>query len=160
MDKSEQQILVIEDNEMNRKLLARRLEKEGYRVAKAEDGYLGLGMLEVKEFDLVMLDLLMPNVDGFEVLDKMQAHPEWKNIPVIVITSINDVDTAAECLKKGAADYLTKPFHSVILLARVASTLEKKYLRDREIELVQQLQEQNKHLEKLAEYYRNKNSAP
>ena len=160
MDKSEQHILVIEDNEMNRELLAKRLEKEGYQVAKAEDGYLGLGMLDVKEFDLVMLDLLMPNVDGFEVLDKMQAHQEWKNIPVIVITSVNDVDTAAECIKKGAADYLTKPFHSVILLARVESTLEKKYLRDREIELVKQLQEQNKHLEKLAEHYRNKNPAP
>jgi PleD family two-component response regulator len=159
MDKSEQHILVIEDNEMNRELLVRRLEKEGYHITKAEDGYLGLGMLDVKKFDLVMLDLLMPNIDGFEVLDKMKAHPEWKNIPVIVVTSINDVDTAAECLKKGAADYLTKPLHSVILLARVESTLEKKYLRDREIELVQQLQEQNKHLEKLAEYYRNKNSA-
>lgn len=160
MDKSEQHILVIEDNEMNRELLAKRLEKEGYRVAKAEDGYLGLGMLDVKEFDLVMLDLLMPNINGFEVLDKMQAHSEWKNIPVIVITSINDVDTAAECIKKGAADYLTKPFHSVILLARVESILEKKYLRDREAKLVKQLQEQNKHLEKLAEYYRNKNPAP
>lgn len=160
MNKNEQQILVIEDNEMNRELLARRLEKEGYRVTKADDGYLGLGMLDVKEFDLVMLDLLMPNIDGFEVLDKMQAHPRWKNIPVIVITSINDVDTAAECIKKGAADYLTKPFHSVILLARVESTLEKNYLRNRETELVKQLQEQNEHLEKLAEYYRNKHPAP
>ena len=159
MDKGEQHILVIEDNEMNRELLTRRLEKEGYSVAKAEDGYIGLGMLDVKKFDLVMLDLLMPNIDGFEVLDKMQAHPQWKNIPVIVITSINDVDTAAECIKKGAADYLTKPFHSVILLARVESTLEKKYLRDREVELAKQLKEQNEHLEKLAEYYRNKNSA-
>ncbi|GMQ91858.1 MAG: hypothetical protein BMS9Abin11_1173 [Gammaproteobacteria bacterium] len=156
MDKNEQHILIIEDNEMNRELLGRRLEKEGYCVTKAEDGYMGLGMLDVKKFDLVMLDLLMPNIDGFEVLDKIQAHPEWKNIPVIVITSINDVDTAAECIKKGAADYLNKPFHSVILLARVESTLEKKYLRDREMELVKQLKEQNEHLEKLAEYYRNK----
>lgn len=156
MDKSEQHILVIEDNEMNRELLARRLEKEGYRVTRADDGYLGLGMLDVKQFDLVMLDLLMPKIDGFEVLQKMQASPEWKHIPVIVITSLTDPDTAADCIRQGASDFITKPFHSVLMLARVQSTLEKKHLRDREKDLLRQLKEQNEHLEKLAEHYKSK----
>lgn len=130
MDNSSINILVVDDNEFNREVLMKRLSGEGYRVTTADNGELALGMLEVRSFDLVMLDLLMPKIDGYEVLRRMKAHPEWRHIPVIVVTAVDNLDSAAQCIKMGAEDYLTKPFNSILLLARVSSSLERSKIHE------------------------------
>ena len=123
-------ILVAEDDAVARATLAKGLEQEGHRVTTAMDGRQALELLRTDAFDAVLLDILMPEVDGFGVLAQMKADPLLLHLPVIVITSIDDVASAVRCIEMGADDYLTKPFDLVLLRARLNAGLTKKRLHD------------------------------
>jgi len=129
-------ILVVDDNRMNRLLLGRGLEQQGHAVAFAEDGQEALDRLRREEFDLMLLDVLMPRVDGFEVLREMRNDPRLRDLPVIVTSALDELDSVVKCIELGAEDYLTKPVNAVLLRARVGSSLEKKRLHDVERELI------------------------
>ena len=126
------QILVVDDNEDNRDMLARRLRRMGHAVIEAENGRVALDRLRQQPFDLVLLDIMMPEVNGFQVLEQVRQVPEWRHIPVVVISALDDLDSVVRCVELGAEDYLFKPFNAVLLNARVAACLEKKWLRDQE----------------------------
>ena len=125
-------ILVVDDVEMNRDLLARRLRQQGHTVSLAENGRRALEKLRAEEFDLVLLDIMMPEVDGYQVLGEMMGDAVLKHVPVIMISALTEMDSVVRCIEIGATDYLPKPFNAVLLKARVVSTLEKKRLRDKE----------------------------
>lgn len=128
-------MLVVDDNRMNRLVLGRSLEQEGHSVAFAENGKQALEMMHANPFDLVLLDVLMPEMNGYEVLAQIHADPHLNYIPVVMVSSIDELDSVIKCLEMGAEDYLPKPFKPALLRARVNSTLEKKQLRDRQREL-------------------------
>ncbi|MCC5833014.1 MAG: adenylate/guanylate cyclase domain-containing response regulator [Chlamydiales bacterium] len=126
-------VLVVDDYPANRELLKKRLEREGHVVGEAADGAEALELLKKESYDLVLLDILMPKMNGYEVLEAIQKDAELHALPVIVITAVENIDSIVKCIEMGAYDYLTKPFNPVILKARVNACLEKKALRDREI---------------------------
>ncbi len=125
-------ILVVDDIETNRDLLSRRLTRDGHRVGTADGGREALARLDAEEFDLVLLDLMMPDINGFEVLGRIKASPRLADIPVIMISALDEVDSVIRCIEAGAEDYLPKPFNPVLLRARINACLERKSLRDRE----------------------------
>jgi serine phosphatase RsbU (regulator of sigma subunit) len=125
-------LLVVDDTEVNRDLLARRLRALGHEVAMAVNGREALEVLAARKIDLVLLDIMMPEMDGFEVLERMRTDPTLRTIPVIMISAVDEIDSVARAIELGAADYLPKPFNAVILRARVTATLEKKRLEDAE----------------------------
>ncbi|MEP6620592.1 MAG: SpoIIE family protein phosphatase [bacterium] len=125
-------ILVVDDNELNRDILSRRLRKGGHRVEVAEHGAQALDMLAASPFDLVMLDIMMPGMNGYEVLERLKADPELRHVPVIMITAVDDDQSIVRCIELGAEDHMPKPFNPALLHARVASSLAKKRLHDRE----------------------------
>ena len=128
-------ILIADDNRVNRLLLARGLETSGHVVVFAEHGEEALQLLRRRDFDLMLLDVLMPELDGYEVLEEVQGDPHLRDIPVIVTSSLDDLDSVVRCLEMGAEDYLTKPVNAVLLNARINASLEKKRLRDQQREL-------------------------
>ncbi len=131
MNFSKCRILVVDDNEDNRYTLTRRLRREGYTdVVTAGDGREALGRLAETDFDLVLLDIMMPEMDGYSVLEKLRASGRLASLPVIVISAIDDFDSVVRCIEMGAEDYLRKPFNATLLKARIAGVLEKKRLRD------------------------------
>ena len=132
------QILVVDDNRMNRIKLSRSLEVQGHSVALAEDGQQALDLLQEEVFEVVLLDIVMPGMDGFEVLERIKADPELRDIPVIVISALDATDSAVRCIEMGAVDYLPKPFNPVLLQARLNASLRKKKLRDLEKAYLQQ----------------------
>ena len=124
-------LLVVDDNEDNRYTLTRRLDKEGYRnLSTANDGRAALDLLNARPFDLVLLDIMMPELNGYEVLEQMKASNELRDVPVIMISALSEIDSVIRCIELGAEDYLSKPFNPTLLRARVGATLEKKRLRD------------------------------
>ena len=124
-------LLVVDDNEDNRYTLIMRLQIEGYEnITAAEDGEAALALLQAQEFDLVLLDVMMPKVDGYQVLQRLKAAGQLHNIPVIMISALNEIDSVVRCIELGAVDYLAKPFDPILLRARVGASLEKKRLRD------------------------------
>ncbi len=125
-------ILVVDDNAANRDLLGRRLVRAGHDVVEAEGGAAALALLEQEPFDLVLLDLIMPDITGYEVLCRLKTRPATKDIPVIMISALDDLDSIVRCIEAGAVDYLPKPFDPTLLYARIGSTLENKRLRERE----------------------------
>jgi adenylate cyclase len=129
-------LLVADDNKVNRLLLGRSLEQLGHRVAMAENGRIALEMLRRESFDLLLLDMEMPEMSGFQVLEQMVADLQLRDLPVIVTSSLEGVAHVARCIELGADDYLPKPVNPVLLKARVGSSLEKKRLRDQQKELV------------------------
>jgi adenylate cyclase len=130
-------LLVADDNKVNRLLLGRTLELQGHRVASADNGLTTLEMLQAEPFDLLLLDLEMPQLDGFGVLERLRADRALAEVPVIVTSSLEGVAHVARCIELGADDYLHKPVNPVLLKARVSSSLEKKRLRDQQKALVQ-----------------------
>jgi CheY-like chemotaxis protein len=132
-------ILVVDDSETNRDLLARALERQGHTVALAETGQQALEMLEAQPCDLVLLDIMMPGMSGYQVLQRLKGHPTWRDIPVIVISALDEMDSIVRCIELGAEDYLPKPFNPVLLQARTQASLDKKRLRDRELEYLEQV---------------------
>ena len=129
-------LLVVDDNKVNRLLLARSLELHGHGVDSAENGRVALEMLRSEGFDLVLLDMEMPEMDGFTVLEQMMADLQLRDLPVIVTSSLEGIDNIVRCIELGAEDYLTKPVNAVLLKARIGASLEKKRLRDQQKELV------------------------
>jgi adenylate cyclase len=129
-------LLVVDDNKMNRLLIARNLEQQGHRVAFAENGRQALTMLGSQSFDLVLLDIEMPEMDGYQVLEQLTTDTNLRNIPVIMISSVEDLGSVIKCIELGAEDYLHKPINPILLKARINSSLEKKRLRDRQRELI------------------------
>lgn len=140
-------LLVVDDNEMNRDMLVRRLKPLGYHVETACDGGQALDMLHSGAFDLVLLDIMMPVKDGFEVLKEMKGHNRLKMVPVIMITALDDTASAARCIDMGAEDYLTKPFDPTLLKARISSCLERKRLHDQETLYRSKIEEYNNQLQ-------------
>jgi adenylate cyclase len=129
-------ILVVDDNRVNRLLLGRGLEHEGHAVVFAEHGAEGLDLLRRERFDLMLLDVLMPELDGYEVLEQLKLDPHLRDIPVVVTSALDELDSVVRCLEMGAEDYLTKPVNPVLLSARINASLEKKRLRDQQRELI------------------------
>ncbi len=129
-------LLVADDNKVNRLLLSRSLEQQGHRVALAENGRVALDMLKRESFDLLLLDIEMPLMDGFEVLAAMKADRALRDLPVIVTSSVEGVANVVRCIELGAEDYLPKPINAVLLKARLQASLEKKRLRDLQKEMV------------------------
>ena len=125
-------LLVVDDNEMNRDMLSRRLQKQGYVVEMAEDGRNALVKMGESEFDLVLLDIMMPEMDGYEVLARIKGDDRLRHIPVVMISAVGETESVVRCIELGADDYLPKPFNPVVLRARVSASLDKKKLRDRE----------------------------
>src|SRR5512138_3282379 len=132
-------ILAVDDNRLNRLKLSRGLEQQGHSVAVAEDGRQALDMLRVEPFDLVLLDILMPELDGYQVLEAMKVDAALREIPVIVVSAVDEMDSVVRCIEMGAEDYLPKPFDPVLLRARTHACLEKKRLRDQELEYGRQV---------------------
>jgi CheY-like chemotaxis protein len=127
-------LLIVDDNEINRDVLARRLGRQGYTTAAAENGRKALEMVQTQKFDLLLLDIMMPELNGYEVLRHLKADSHLRDIPVIMISALDDMASIVRCIKLGAEDYLPKPFDPVLLRARIGASLEKKRLRDQEIE--------------------------
>lgn len=123
-------ILVVDDNEMNRDMLSRRLQRQNHIVDVAEDGERALEMMRSGKYDLVLLDIMMPKVSGYEVLDRAKADENLRDIPIIMISALDDLDSVVQCIEKGAEDYLFKPFNPVLLKARVSASLDKKFSRN------------------------------
>jgi len=136
-------VLVVDDVEENRDVLSRRLRRQGYAVATTENGREALERLRSEAFDLVLLDIMMPEMDGYEVLQRLKADEALRHIPVIMISALSELDSVVRCIGMGAEDYLLKPFNPILLKARIGACLEKKRARDREQELAAVLQAQN-----------------
>ncbi len=136
--KEQGNILVVDDNRMNRIKLSRSLEQEGHAVHLAEGGEQALDMLAAHWFDVVLLDILMPGMDGFQLLEAIKLDPGLRDIPVIVISALDEIESAVRCIEMGAEDYLPKPFNPVLLRARLNASLQKKKLRDLEKVYLQQ----------------------
>jgi two-component system, cell cycle response regulator len=132
-------ILVVDDNRLNRMKLAHSLGQQGYTASMAEHGRQALEMLRSQPFDLVLLDILMPEMDGYEVLEEMKRDAILREIPVIVISAVDEMESVVRCIEMGAEDYLPKPFDPVLLRARTGACLEKKRLRDQELEYLRQV---------------------
>jgi CheY-like chemotaxis protein len=135
-------ILVVDDSVINRKLLDRALHAEGHQTLLAADGEEGLAQLaEVRDpaIDVVLLDLVMPGLDGFGVLERIKSDPLLRHLPVIVISAVDETAAVARCIEMGATDYLPKPFSTPILRARVNASLAEKRLRDLEREYLEQV---------------------
>ena len=129
-------ILIVDDNKVNRLLLSRNVELQGHRFATAENGRIALEKLRSEPFDLLLLDIEMPEMNGFAVLEQLKADPLLRDISVIVTSSLEGLDNIVRCISLGAEDYLPKPPNPVLLKARISASLEKKRLRDEQRELV------------------------
>src|SRR6266576_2563421 len=129
-------LLVADDNKVNRLLLTRSLELQGHTVASAENGRVALDMLRREAFDLVLLDMEMPEMDGFQVLEQLVNDLQLRDLPVIVTSSLEGITNVVRCIELGAEDYLTKPVNPVLLQARIGASLEKKRLHDEQRELI------------------------
>jgi len=145
----QRRMLVVDDVEANRDVLTRRLKRQGFVVATAENGRQAMEMVRKTSFDLVLLDIMMPEMDGFEVLRRLKADENLKHIPVIMISALSELDSVVKCIEMGAEDYLHKPFNPTLLKARIGACLGKKLARDRESLIFEQLKESFKRLEEL-----------
>jgi adenylate cyclase len=128
-------LLVVDDNRVNRLLLGRALEQQGHTVVLAEHGREALALLGQRAVDLVLLDIEMPEMDGYQVLAALAADVHLRDVPVVMMSSVEEVDSVARCIELGAEDYLFKPVNAVLLRARIQASLEKKRLRDQQREL-------------------------
>ena len=140
-------VLIVDDNEMNRDLLSRRLDRQGYNISLAVNGRQALDMIEENDYDLVLLDIMMPEVNGYQVLEQMKEDGKLRHIPVIMISALDEIESVVRCVDLGADDYITKPFNPVLLNARISACLEKKALYDKEQEHRKNIEQYNLHLE-------------
>ncbi|MEK1927672.1 MAG: adenylate/guanylate cyclase domain-containing protein [Rhizobium giardinii] len=143
-------LLVVDDNEDNRFTLTERLKREGYgNVVCASNGREALELLATRPFDLVLLDITMPEMDGYQVLHEVKADTTLRNIPIVMISAVDEIESVARCIGLGAEDYLAKPFNAVLLRARLAACLEKKKLRDQEAVYTQQIENEKRRADEL-----------
>jgi sigma-B regulation protein RsbU (phosphoserine phosphatase) len=152
-------VLVVDDDALNREMLSALLRRNGLDVIEAEDGLGALELLERQPIDLVLLDVMMPKLDGYGVLQRMNANPRLQDVPVLVISGLSEIESVVRCIEMGATDYLTKPFNQVLLWARIGACLEKKALRDQEQRTLRALKESQERLAaelaEAAEYVRS-----
>ncbi len=139
-DAPKSRLLVVDDDRVNRLVMQRYLETEGHQVSLAADGEEALALLSQKSFDMLLLDIEMPVMNGFQVLERMTADPLLREVPVVVVSGVEELDSVVRCIQMGAEDYLTKPVNRVLLKARIDASLEKKLLRDRQSALLKRLQ--------------------
>ncbi|MCP4716276.1 MAG: response regulator, partial [Deltaproteobacteria bacterium] len=137
-------LLVVDDDAMNRDMLSRRLRRQGYTVDVAENGRKALEMIKTHHFDLMLLDIMMPEMNGYQVLEHLKADPVLRYLPVIMVSAVDDIDSVVRCVELGAEDYLFKPFNPVLLKARLEASLEKKWLRDQQEAYMIRLDIENK----------------
>src|SRR5437764_5907101 len=130
-------LLVVDDNSMNRIMLSRYITKLGYQATLAENGRQALEKLQAEPFDLVLLDVQLPEMDGYQLLEQLKADPRLRDIPVIMISAVEELESVVRCIELGAQDYFPKPFNPVLLNARISACLEKKRLRDQEVAYLQ-----------------------
>jgi adenylate cyclase len=142
-------ILVVDDLEENRELLRRRLSRLGYSVQTVESGGQALQLAAEQPPDLILLDIIMPGLDGFAVLNQLKQNPDTHHIPVVMLSSSDDIDTVVRCISLGADDFLPKPFNASLLMARIESSLSKKRLRDQEAAFLKHLQAEREISERL-----------
>ena len=132
-------ILVVDDGAMNRRVLTTALEREGHTTGQASDGREALAALGDGAYDVVLLDLVMPEMDGYATLEAIKADESLRHVPVIVISGVDELDSVVRCIEMGATDYLPKPFNAAVLHARVGASLAGKRLRDLELEYLEQV---------------------
>ena len=118
-------VLVVDDDPVTRQMLSGTLEERGHRVTTADDGRRGLDLVRSERFDVVLLDVLMPHLNGYDVLEHMKGDEELRHIPVVMVTSVDEVESAVRCIELGADDYLRKPFAYAVLLARIRALLRR-----------------------------------
>ena len=145
-------LLIVDDSDDNRIVLSRPLQRQGHEVDEAVNGVEALAAMERADYDLVLLDIMMPEMDGYEVLERMRTDVRMRTVPVVVISAIDDMESIVRCVELGADDYLTKPFDRVLLRARVNACLEKKRLRDEESRNLKRIAQQ---LSDASEYVRS-----
>ena len=134
MAEDSSRVLIADDNKVNRLLLSRSVELLGHRVMLAENGRIALEKLQSEPFDLLLLDIEMPELDGFAVLEQLKADRQLREVPVIVTSSVEGLDNVVRCINLGAEDYLHKPANAVLLNARIGGALTRKRLRDQELQ--------------------------
>jgi PleD family two-component response regulator len=132
-------ILIVDDEPFNVDTLEQELDDLGYATVSAANGKQALTQVAAEEPDLILLDIMMPEMDGFQVLSHLKAEAAWRDIPVIVISAMTDLGSVVKGIKLGAEDYLAKPFNEVLLRARLEAGLAKKRLRDQEIDYLRQV---------------------
>lgn len=142
-------VLVVDDVEANRDLLARRLQRQGHTVTLVENGRQAIERLQTQTFDVILCDIMMPEMNGYEVLEQLKTDPALRHIPVIMISALDDIESVVRCIELGAEDYLFKPFNPTLLKARINACLEKKRLRDQEQAYLKQLQAEQEKSERL-----------
>jgi class 3 adenylate cyclase/CheY-like chemotaxis protein len=135
-------VLAADDNEFNRQILQRWLGRLGHTAHMASDGAEVLAALATENFDVILLDIIMPGMDGVQVLQRIREHTEWQHIPVIVVSALHEMDAVTRCIELGAEDYITRPFQPALLQARIGTCLEKKRMRDREAVHLRQIEEE------------------
>jgi len=132
-------ILVVDDIRVGRKVLENLVRMQGYQVSVAEDGVQALELIRSQPFDLILLDILMPRMDGYQVLETIRADPKLNHISVIMISTVDETDAIIRCIELGADDYVTKPYNQVLLKARVKQYVDKKLLQEQVRKLLQKL---------------------
>jgi signal transduction histidine kinase len=134
-------VLVVDDSESNREILARRLKGQGYSVITAENGRIAMETVRKNDFDMVLLDVMMPEMDGFEVLKRLKSDEQFKHIPVVMISALSEMESVVRCIEMGADDYLPKPFDPTLLRARAVACVERKRAHDKEAMFAEELQQ-------------------
>ncbi|MCB8984827.1 MAG: response regulator [Ardenticatenaceae bacterium] len=142
-------VLIVDDSPVNLRLLAQILNNMDYMVRPAKNGRIALASAKAAPPDLILLDIMMPEMNGFEVLARLKSDPDLRDIPVLIISALDDMDSIVKGIKMGAEDYLPKPFERVLLQARIETCLEKKQLRDREKLHLQQIEAEKRRADEL-----------
>ena len=140
-------VVVVDDDPVTRQMLSGTLGGRGHLVTTAEDGLRALDLVRSERFDVVLLDVLMPELNGYEVLEQMKADDDLRHIPVVMVTSVDEIESAVRCIELGADDYLSKPIDPVLLIARVNAGLNKKRLHDLEHAHLEEVARLNTQLE-------------
>jgi adenylate cyclase len=140
-------VLVVDDDPVTRSLLSRSLEQEGHQVTTSVDGTRALDVIHAERVDVILLDVLMPGLDGYQVLERLKADPKLRHIPVVMVTAVDDIESAVRCIELGADDYLPKPIDPVVLRARINAGLTKKRLHELELKHVEEVDRLNRRLE-------------
>jgi DNA-binding response OmpR family regulator len=140
-------LLIVDDIQSNRETLENLVAALGHAPIVADNGVTALKIIAQQPVDLVLLDIMMPDMDGYEVLSQIKDNPAWRDIPVIMISALDEINSVVNCIKMGADDYLTKPFNATLLRARIGACLEKKFWHDREQAYLHQIEESNQALE-------------
>lgn len=144
-------ILIVDDDAINRKLLCAILKKFHYTLETATNGFQALEMLETKPFDLVILDLLMPAMDGYQTLQAMKKDIRYRDIPVIIASAVRDKESVIQCIEAGAEEYMVKPYEQEIIRSRVRAVLDAKHIKELESELEQAKEREKQLLAQIAE---------